>query len=210
MEEQRKAELEDKRNRRSDLEEEQEQQEKQKVLQRARRMRLEQDEEIRELNAVGPALPAVTWHCLSLPCSSGSQALPLLPLPSLSLCPSAAPGHRHLLSPQLFLNAKCNMIRDKQVLEKQLIHKELAEEEKRLEKMMEMERDKGMEAQEELERHRKQELMRWAGGSLFSMEASCPFQPHQLCPCQRSHNGEQDGARGKPSALVFPEPGRTL
>uniref|UniRef100_A0A8C3QRN9 Cilia- and flagella-associated protein 45 n=1 Tax=Cyanoderma ruficeps TaxID=181631 RepID=A0A8C3QRN9_9PASS len=111
MEEQRKAELEDKRNRQSDLEEEQEQQEKQKLLQRARRMRLEQDEEIRELNA-------------------------------------------------LFLNAKCNMIRDKQVLEKQMIHKELAEEEKRLNKMMEMERDKGMEVQEELERHRKQELMR--------------------------------------------------
>ncbi|XP_066193877.1 cilia- and flagella-associated protein 45-like [Sylvia atricapilla] len=109
MEEKRKADLEDKSQ--SDLEEERQQQEKQKLLQRARRMRLEQDEEIRELNA-------------------------------------------------LFLNAKCNMIRDKQVLEKQMIHKELAEEEKRLDKMMELERDKGREVQEELERHRKQELMR--------------------------------------------------
>ncbi|RMB93934.1 hypothetical protein DUI87_29670 [Hirundo rustica rustica] len=111
LEEQRKAELEDKRDRGSDREEQQEQQEKQKLLQRAARMRLEQDEEMRALNA-------------------------------------------------LFLSAKCNMIRDKQVLEKQMIHKELAEEEKRLDKMMEMERDKGTEVQEELERHRKQELMR--------------------------------------------------
>lgn len=114
------------------------------------------------------------------------------------------------MSPQLFLNAKCNMIRDKQVLEKQMIHKELVEEEKRLDKMMEMEREKGMEVQEELECQRKQELIRWAEGSLLPMEASGPFQPHQPCPCQRSHDGEQDGARGNPSALIFPEPGRTL
>ncbi|RMB93932.1 hypothetical protein DUI87_29668 [Hirundo rustica rustica] len=147
LEEQRKAELEDKRDRGSDREEQQEQQEKQKLLQRAARMRLEQDEEMRALNA-------------------------------------------------LFLSAKCNMIRDKQVLEKQMIHKELAEEEKRLDKMMEMERDKGMEVQEELERHRKQELMRWAQGSLFPTQASGPFPPHQPRLCQRCHAGEQDGARG--------------
>lgn len=85
-----------------------------------------------------------------------SSPSPALPAPRVPL--------RHLLSPQLFLNAKCNMIRDRQVLEKQLIHQELAEEEKRLDKMMEMERDKGREVQEELERHRKQELMRWAEG----------------------------------------------
>ncbi|XP_063032305.1 cilia- and flagella-associated protein 45-like [Melospiza melodia melodia] len=110
IEEQRKAELEDKRNRWRDVDEEL-QQEEQKLLQRAMRMRLEEEEDVRELNA-------------------------------------------------LFLNAKCNMIRDKQVLEKQMILKELAEEEKRLDKMMEMEREKGMEVQEELERQRKQELMR--------------------------------------------------
>ncbi|KAI1229956.1 hypothetical protein IHE44_0010667 [Lamprotornis superbus] len=52
------------------------------------------------------------------------------------------------------------MIRDKQVLEKRMIHKELAEEEKRLDKMLEMEREKGMEVQEELERRRKRELIR--------------------------------------------------
>ncbi|XP_077645420.1 cilia- and flagella-associated protein 45 [Lonchura striata] len=110
IEEQRKAELEDKRDHRRDVEEVLQQEEK-KLLQRAARMRLEQEEDVRELNA-------------------------------------------------LFLNAKCNMIRDKQVLEKQMIHKELVEEEKRLDKMMEMEREKGMEVQEELERQRKQELIR--------------------------------------------------
>ncbi|XP_017583322.1 PREDICTED: cilia- and flagella-associated protein 45, partial [Corvus brachyrhynchos] len=61
----------------------------------------------------------------------------------------------------LFLNSKCNMIRDKQILEKRMIRKELAEEEKRLDKMMEMEWEKGVAVQEELERQRKQEMMRW-------------------------------------------------
>uniref|UniRef100_A0A8C9NSU4 Cilia- and flagella-associated protein 45 n=1 Tax=Serinus canaria TaxID=9135 RepID=A0A8C9NSU4_SERCA len=120
IEEQRKAELEDKRDLWRDVEEEL-QQEEQKLLQRATRMRLEQEEDMRELNA-------------------------------------------------LFLNAKCNMIRDKQVLEKQMIHKELAEEEKRLDKMMEVEREKGMKAQEELERQRKQELMRARQGIVKQME----------------------------------------
>ncbi|KAM6999336.1 LOW QUALITY PROTEIN: cilia- and flagella-associated protein 45-like [Passerculus sandwichensis] len=110
IEEQRKAELEDERDHGRDVDEEL-QQEEQKLLQWATRMRLEEEEDVRELNA-------------------------------------------------LFLSAKCNVIRDKQVLEKQMILKELAEEEKRLDKMMEMEREKGMEVQEELERQRKQELMR--------------------------------------------------
>lgn len=56
-EELRKAELQNEREHRSDLEEEKEKQEKQKLLQRATRMRLEQEEEMRELTSVGPALP---------------------------------------------------------------------------------------------------------------------------------------------------------
>ncbi|NXB23848.1 CFA45 protein, partial [Rhagologus leucostigma] len=60
----------------------------------------------------------------------------------------------------LLLNSKCNMIRDKQILEKRMILKELAEEEKCLDKMMEMEQEKGAAVQEELERRRKEELMR--------------------------------------------------
>lgn len=56
-EELRKAELQKEREHRSDLEEEKEKQEKQKLLQWATRMRLEQEEEMRELTSVGPALP---------------------------------------------------------------------------------------------------------------------------------------------------------
>ncbi|XP_058716375.1 cilia- and flagella-associated protein 45-like [Poecile atricapillus] len=60
----------------------------------------------------------------------------------------------------LFLEAKCNMIWDKQLLEKRTIRKELADEEKRLDKMMLLEWEKGSEVQEELECQRKRELLR--------------------------------------------------
>ncbi|XP_027489008.1 cilia- and flagella-associated protein 45-like, partial [Corapipo altera] len=60
----------------------------------------------------------------------------------------------------ILLNAKCHMIRDRQVLEKRLIRRELAEEEKRLEKLMETEREKGLWIQEELKRRRKEQLDR--------------------------------------------------
>ncbi|NXA56118.1 CFA45 protein, partial [Nothocercus julius] len=61
---------------------------------------------------------------------------------------------------ELILKAKCHMIRDTQILEKQLITKELEEEEKRLARMMEVERQKANERQEELEHKRKQQLIR--------------------------------------------------
>ncbi|XP_074785116.1 cilia- and flagella-associated protein 45 isoform X2 [Athene noctua] len=61
---------------------------------------------------------------------------------------------------ELILGAKCHMIRDAQILEKQLIARELEEEEKRLARMMEVERKRADEMQEELERRRKQELLR--------------------------------------------------
>ncbi|KAM9214659.1 cilia- and flagella-associated protein 45 [Leptosomus discolor] len=61
---------------------------------------------------------------------------------------------------KLILGAKCHMVRDAQILEKQLIAKELEEEEKRLAKMMEVERKKADALQEELEHQRKQELLR--------------------------------------------------
>uniref|UniRef100_A0A8B9E3Q1 Cilia- and flagella-associated protein 45 n=1 Tax=Anser cygnoides TaxID=8845 RepID=A0A8B9E3Q1_ANSCY len=61
---------------------------------------------------------------------------------------------------ELILGAKCHMVRDAQILEKQLVAKELEEEEKRLAEMMEVERQKANEMQEELERRRKQELIR--------------------------------------------------
>lgn len=86
----------------------------------------------------------------------------------LSVCPSVRLSHAELLSPQLILGAKCHMVRDTQILEKQLVAKELEEEERRLAEMMEVERQKANEMQEELERRRKQELIRRAGGALTS------------------------------------------
>ena len=61
---------------------------------------------------------------------------------------------------QIILNAKCHAIRDAQILEKQLIQKELDAEEKRLDQMMEVERQKSIQRQEELDRKRKEERIR--------------------------------------------------
>ncbi|XP_014817373.1 PREDICTED: cilia- and flagella-associated protein 45 [Calidris pugnax] len=61
---------------------------------------------------------------------------------------------------ELILGAKCHMIRDTQILEKQLIAKELEEEEKRLDTMMEVEWKKAEEMQEDLARKKRQELIR--------------------------------------------------
>lgn len=60
--------------------------------------------------------------------------------------------------------------------EKRLIQEELAAEERRLNGIMEAEREKGLEFQEELERRRKQELIRCAAPSSFS-----PF-PFSISP----------------------------
>ncbi|KAM6234352.1 cilia- and flagella-associated protein 45 [Porphyrio hochstetteri] len=61
---------------------------------------------------------------------------------------------------QLIHGTKCHMIRDTQLLEKRLITRELEEEERRLDTMMEVERKKANERQEELERRRKEEMIR--------------------------------------------------
>ncbi|XP_029436143.1 cilia- and flagella-associated protein 45 isoform X2 [Rhinatrema bivittatum] len=61
---------------------------------------------------------------------------------------------------ELVLNAKCHAIRDAQVLEKELIEKEMEAEEKRLDQMMEMDRQKAIQRQEEIDERRKQEMIR--------------------------------------------------
>ncbi|XP_027985178.2 cilia- and flagella-associated protein 45 [Eptesicus fuscus] len=61
---------------------------------------------------------------------------------------------------QIILNAKCHAIRDAQILEKQLIQKELDAEEKRLDQMMEVERQKSLQRQEDLFRKRREERIR--------------------------------------------------
>ncbi len=55
---------------------------------------------------------------------------------------------------QLILNAKCHAIRDAQVLEKEQIKKEMVEEDKRLDMMMEIERLNALKIQEEIEKKR--------------------------------------------------------
>ncbi|KAM3824990.1 cilia- and flagella-associated protein 45 [Vipera latastei] len=61
---------------------------------------------------------------------------------------------------EIILEAKCHAIRDAQILEKKQIEKELNEEEMRLARLMEVERQKANQMQDELERKRKEELYR--------------------------------------------------
>ncbi|XP_041064438.1 cilia- and flagella-associated protein 45 isoform X1 [Carcharodon carcharias] len=57
-------------------------------------------------------------------------------------------------------DARCHAIRDAQILEKEQIEKEMLEEEKRLDKMMEVDRQKAIKMQDELERIRKENGLR--------------------------------------------------
>ncbi|XP_070252844.1 cilia- and flagella-associated protein 45 isoform X1 [Myotis yumanensis] len=61
---------------------------------------------------------------------------------------------------KIILNAKCHAIRDAQILEKKLIQKELDAEEKRLDQMMETERQKSLQMQEDLFKKRREERIR--------------------------------------------------
>ncbi|KAM5237291.1 cilia- and flagella-associated protein 45 [Ctenodactylus gundi] len=71
---------------------------------------------------------------------------------------------------KVILNAKCHAIRDAQILEKQQIRKELDAEEKRLDQMMEVERQKSIQRQEELDRKRREERMRGRRQIVAQME----------------------------------------
>ncbi|KAL8592950.1 hypothetical protein ACOMHN_050777 [Nucella lapillus] len=60
---------------------------------------------------------------------------------------------------ELILNAKCHAIRDAQILERGQISKELVDEEKRLDTMMEVDRQAAINIQEEIEKRRKDEQL---------------------------------------------------
>lgn len=60
---------------------------------------------------------------------------------------------------EVILNAKCHAIRDAQILEKGLIQNEMVEEERRLDMMMEVDRQNAIKVQEEIERKRKEEQL---------------------------------------------------
>lgn len=60
---------------------------------------------------------------------------------------------------ELILNAKCHAIRDAQILEKGHVRGEMDEEEKRLDIMMEVDRQNAIKIQEEIEKKRKEERL---------------------------------------------------
>ncbi|XP_077985522.1 cilia- and flagella-associated protein 45-like [Glandiceps talaboti] len=60
---------------------------------------------------------------------------------------------------ELILNAKCHAIRDAQILEKGQIKSEMTDEEKRLDLMMEVDRQNALKLQEEIENNRREERL---------------------------------------------------
>lgn len=71
---------------------------------------------------------------------------------------------------QLILNAKCHAIRDAQILEKRQISGEMTEEEKRLDVMMEVDRQNAIKIQEEIEKRRKEERLMGAAKLLDQIQ----------------------------------------
>lgn len=59
----------------------------------------------------------------------------------------------------MILNAKCHVIRDAQLQEKDIIRKEQLHEQKRLDQMMEVDRVNALRVEEEIERKRKEERL---------------------------------------------------
>ena len=59
------------------------------------------------------------------------------------------------------MGAQCQATRDVQIQEKKQIQAELLEEEKRLDVMMEVERRKALETEEEIDELRKNQMIRW-------------------------------------------------
>ncbi|XP_015104580.3 cilia- and flagella-associated protein 45 [Vicugna pacos] len=90
---------------------------------------------------------------------------------------------------KIILNAKCHAIRDAQILEKQLIQKELDAEEKRLDQMMEVERQKSIQRQEELDRKRREERIRGRRYIVEQMEKN--QEERSLLAEQREQEKEQ-------------------
>ncbi|XP_017901851.1 PREDICTED: cilia- and flagella-associated protein 45 isoform X7 [Capra hircus] len=90
---------------------------------------------------------------------------------------------------KIILNAKCHAIRDAQILEKQLIQKELDAEEKRLNQMMEVERQKSVQRQEELDRKRREERIRGRRHIVEQMEKN--QEERSLLAEQREQEKEQ-------------------
>ncbi|CAH2293503.1 cilia- and flagella-associated 45 [Pelobates cultripes] len=90
---------------------------------------------------------------------------------------------------EVILNAKCHAIRDAQILEKRIITKEMSEEEKRLYQMMEVERNRAIKMQEEIEAKKKHERIR--GKQLIIQQMEDNFESRILLEEQRAQEGQQ-------------------
>ncbi|XP_012863739.2 cilia- and flagella-associated protein 45 [Echinops telfairi] len=90
---------------------------------------------------------------------------------------------------KVILNAKCHAIRDAQILEKQLVQKELETEEKRLDQMMEVERQKSLQRQEALDQKRREERIRGRRQIVEQMEKN--QEERSLLSEQREQEKEQ-------------------
>ncbi|KAM7055395.1 cilia- and flagella-associated protein 45 [Molossus nigricans] len=90
---------------------------------------------------------------------------------------------------KIILNAKCHAIRDAQILEKQLIQKEMEAEERRLDQMMEVERQRSIQRQEERDRKRKEERIRGRRHIVQQMEKN--QEERSLLAEQREQEKEQ-------------------
>ena len=126
---------------------EKEEQEKAEYLQKkANQQRQEQEDEIKYLNEVRKTFKAHPKYLarpegVTLPQSRNE------PLFIVYQCL------------QMILNAKCHAIRDAQILEKVQISKEMTDEEKRLDSMMEADRQRALQVQEEIEKKRRDERL---------------------------------------------------
>ncbi|VEL33969.1 unnamed protein product [Protopolystoma xenopodis] len=60
---------------------------------------------------------------------------------------------------ELILNAKIQAVRDAQIMEKEQVIKEVVDEERRLDDMMEVERKNAIKIQEEIEKKKKEQVM---------------------------------------------------
>uniref|UniRef100_A0A3P9IFQ9 Cilia- and flagella-associated protein 45 n=1 Tax=Oryzias latipes TaxID=8090 RepID=A0A3P9IFQ9_ORYLA len=113
----------------------------QRLVERAEALKMEQEEEIKQLNQVGSHRE-----------TEGEGRPPIHH--------SATETWVCVLSRQLILGTQCQATCDAQIEEKDQIKVELAEEEKRLDTLMEKERRKALESLEKMEELRKQQLIR--------------------------------------------------
>ncbi|XP_051890868.1 cilia- and flagella-associated protein 45-like [Pristis pectinata] len=71
---------------------------------------------------------------------------------------------------EIIVGARCHAIRDAQILEKEQIAKEMLEEDRRLDTMMEVDRQKAMKMQDEIERRKKEDGLRAKAHIIEQME----------------------------------------